>query len=331
MQPDATDDTRARLDTKSNRIWMLVSLAMASGGITLVVLGLRRDWGFVAVFWSSVLSVLGLGWVVGLLKGGGTAVAACPHCGAHMTFSHIASARTEQCESCGQWSAGTERMEPLAADHVAGLPVFSAPVPEHEVRWPTNDSGMQRCPVCDGPSVRGIELQASSVLGSAFAALSPISIQRVESMRVPGCREHDDGVMLDMDEDDRGVVLLFRSWRYFNDFVALNAEPPEDTMRSQVQPLTEFLQDNRRPVDLRAPETCPMHACPVLTTMGWVSRMDLLPSGDWMDDAARNPVCLELGHHVDKPRRGNHDHQRVAWCPQCEAGMAQLQAARHGT
>ena len=227
MTTDSPDDARARLDAKSNRILLLVSLLMATGGITLVVQGLRKDWGFVAVFWSSVLAVLGLGWVIGLLKGGGMASAPCPHCGSILTFSHIQSARTEQCSSCGQWSAGTERMEALAPDHVATLPVFSTPMPEHEVRWPTNDSGMQRCPVCDGPSVRGIDLQASSVLGSAFAALSPISIQRVNHLRVPGCRAHDDGVMLDMDEDDRGVVLLFRSWAYYQDFVALNAPPAE--------------------------------------------------------------------------------------------------------
>lgn len=307
---------------------MAVSLAMATGGLTLVTLGLLRSWGFLAVFWSAVLAFIGVGWVVGLLKGGGAASAGCPHCGEPMVFTHIKSARTERCERCGQWSAGSESMRPLAPDHVAGIAVFSAALPEH-VRWPADSGGTPRCPVCAEPSTRSVKVEASSVLGRAVAALSPISLQRVHSLRVPACPRHDDGVVLDMSGDDHGLVLRFRSWAYFRDFVALQRSDPP-AMTPAAQTLAEFLEHNPRPLEVRAPLICPKHGIPVLTAMGWVSIMDLLPSQDWMDDSAQNPVCLNLGQYVERPAKGKTEHARVAWCPECELGMATLSKARWG-
>jgi endogenous inhibitor of DNA gyrase (YacG/DUF329 family) len=312
---------RARLDTKKNRVLMLVSLAMAAGGLTLIVLGLQRDWGFLAVFWSGVLALLGGGWVVGLLAGGGVASVGCPHCGAAIEFTNIESARTEQCKRCGQWSAGTKTMRPLEPDHVANMAVFSVPLPKHEPRWPTHATGVPRCPVCAEASTRSVTLEASSALGNAFAALSPISIQRVHALRVPACSRHDDGIALDLLAMDggEGLVLHFRSWAYFHDFVALNP---------LVRTLAEFLEHNERPLEVRAPLTCPVHEIPVLTAMGWVSTMDLLPSHQWMDDAAQNPVCLSLGTCLEQPSKGRHERERVAWCPECERGMAELARKR---
>lgn len=323
--PGPRASPRARLDTKKNRVLMLVSLAMAAGGITLVVVGLQRDWGFLAIFWSGVLALLGGGWVMGLLRGGGVASASCPHCGAPIEFTHIESARTERCERCGQWSAGTKTMRPLEPDHVANMAVFSVPLPKHEPRWPTNAAGVPRCPVCGEASTRSVKLEASSTLSKAFAALSPISIQRVHALRVPACSRHDDGIALDMlamDSGDQGLVLRFRSWAYFHDFVALNPD-------MAIQTLAEFLDHNERPLEVRAPLTCPLHQVPVLTAMGWVSTMDLLPSHEWMDDAAQNPVCLFLGKYLERPSKGGrYEHERVAWCPECEAGMAELARKR---
>jgi hypothetical protein len=39
---------------------MLVSLATAAGGLALITLGLLGDWGFLAVFWSAVLALIGV-------------------------------------------------------------------------------------------------------------------------------------------------------------------------------------------------------------------------------------------------------------------------------
>lgn len=310
---------------------MLVSLAMAAGGITLVVLGLQRDWGFLAIFWSGVLTLFGGGWVVGLLAGGGVASASCPHCGASIAISHIESARTEKCERCGQWSTGTKTMRPLEPNHVADMAVFSVPLPKHEPRWPSNGSGVQRCPVCAEASTRSVKLETSSALGKAFAALSPISIQRVHTLRVPACSRHDDGIALDLLEgNDEGLVLLFRSWAYFHDFVAQNPLDPRGSSAPAmaIQTLAEFLEHNPRPLEVRAPLTCPLHQVPVLTAMGWASTMDLLPSHSWMDDAAQNPVCLFIGKYLERPSKGRHEPERVAWCPECELGMAQLARKR---
>ena len=158
-----------------------------------------------------------------MAPGGGVASVSCPHCGASMSFTHLASARTEKCEDCGQWSTGTETMRPLAPNHVADIAVFSVRLPEHEPWWPSDGSGVERCPVCAEASTRSVKLEASSALGKAFAALSPLSVQRVHSLRVPPCARHDDGIALDVrDGDGGGLVLVFRSWPYFNDFVARN-------------------------------------------------------------------------------------------------------------
>lgn len=64
-------DTRVRLDTSKNRKLMFVSLALAGAGLGLLALGWSRDWGFLAMFWTGVLAIIGVGWIVGLLRGGG--------------------------------------------------------------------------------------------------------------------------------------------------------------------------------------------------------------------------------------------------------------------
>lgn len=49
-------------------------------------------------------------------------------------------------------------------------------------------------------------------------------------------------------------------------------------MTPAAQTLAEFLEHNPRPIEVRAPLVCPKHEIPVLTAMGWVPIMDLLPS-----------------------------------------------------
>jgi len=314
-------DSRVRLDTRKNHKLLLLSLAMLGGGLGLLALGWARDWGFVGMFWSGLLAALGVAWVIGLLRGGGVVIAACPHCGAKLEFSHIDSARTEQCGRCKEWSAGTEVMAPLAPDHVAEVPVFPVPLPDAP-RWPTDAAGAARCPMCTSASTRMLEVQATSALGDAFAALSPVSVQRVHSLRVPACAAHDEGIWLDMDEDDEGLILLFRSYAYYREFRALNGfEAPAEVAEEVPQTLSSFLVANERPVDLRAPTTCPKHGCDVFTAMGWVTTMDVLPSHDWLDAASDHPVCLSIGQHRSKPESGSHMRARIAWCPACEAGM----------
>ena len=317
-------DSSVRLDTRKNRKLLFLSLAILAAGLGLLGFGWTRGWGFVAMFWSGVLALLGGAWVVGIAKGGGVAIAACPHCGAKLEFTHIASARTVKCDRCGEWSAGTEVMAPLAPDHLAELPVFPVPLPDSP-RWPTDASGAMRCPVTGGDATRMIEVQATSALGDAFAALSPISVQRVHSLRVPASVEHDDGIWLDMGEDDQSLILLFRSYAYYREFLELNraeAAAPAEAAEDVPQTLASFLETNPRPADLRAPLTCPKHGTDVFTAMGWVTTMDVLPSHEWLDAAAEHPMCLAIGHHLSKPERGNHTRERLVWCPACEAGMA---------
>ncbi len=317
----------ARLDPTKNFVLSIVLVTMAAGGIALVVIGSQRDWGFVGLFWSGVMVVFALAGLIGRARGGGFASAPCPHCGASIRFMNIEAARTERCDQCGEWSAGTSEMRALAADHVARMAVFPVPLSKGEVRWPTGPDGAQRCPVCAGVCTRSVQLEASSVLSNAFAMLSPISLQRVHSLRAPACDHHDDGVALDLDESQEALELTFRSFAYMQDFVRLNAE---DAGPPDYATLKSYLVDHERHVELRAPLICPRHGCDVHTTLGFESRMDYLPSQEWCKDSEDNPVCLRIGHSLSPDRSGSYDRVQIAWCPECEAGMARAHAARYG-
>ncbi|MGB1016161.1 MAG: CPCC family cysteine-rich protein, partial [Nannocystaceae bacterium] len=105
------------------------------------------------------------------------------------------------------------------------------------------------------------------------------------------------------------------------DQVLAMQDPSKNPDPGGPQTLAAFLADNPRPVELRAPISCPKHACPVLTTEGWVCTWDLLPSNQWMDGAMENPMCLNVGEAISRPAKGKYVPGRVAWCPVCEAGM----------
>ncbi|MFT5680134.1 MAG: hypothetical protein ACI8RZ_001039 [Myxococcota bacterium] len=73
---------------------------------------------------------------------------------------------------------------------------------------------------------------------------------------------------------------------------------------------------------------CPLHQTPTVTVMGFTSRMELSPTTQFMDDASKNPWCLDLGERLDLHPGGFHLPKRLVYCPTCEDGMAALSAAR---
>ncbi len=319
-------NTQARLDPKKNLVLSILLLTIAAGGIALIVVGSQRDWDFVGLFWIGAITAIAIVGLVGRVLGGGFASAPCPHCGAAIRFMNIDTARTERCDQCGKWSAGTSEMHALAPDHVARMPVFPVPLPEGEVRWPAGPDGVLHCPVCAGACTRSVQLEASSVLSNAFATLSPISLQRVHSLRAPACAQHDDGVALDLDESQEALELTFRSFSYMHKFIRLNAQA---TAPADYATLTSYLIDHERHVELRAPLVCPRHGCDVLTTLGFESLMDFLPSEEWCKDSEHNPVCLRIGQRLSPASSGSYERKQIAWCPECEAGMAKAHAARY--
>jgi hypothetical protein len=64
---------------------------------------------------------------------------------------------------------------------------------------------------------------------------------------------------------------------------------------------------------------CDVHDVNLVTTMGYRSPMDCLPSGDFMDAASENPLCLDVGERRRWYARGIP--QRLIYCPACEKGM----------
>ena len=71
----------------------------------------------------------------------------------------------------------------------------------------------------------------------------------------------------------------------------------------------------------RPPYRCPVHHRALRTSIGWVSRMEMFPSGRFMDDAAENPYCLGPETGLGDPPM-SADRGRVVYCPACVAGMA---------
>lgn len=312
--------TFVRLDKAKNRRFLAIAASLLVGGAALVIAAVVKDWGFLAIFWGSLIPIIGLGWTVGLLRGGGVATADCPHCSTELSFSHVASRRTIQCEACAGWTTGTERMVAVEPGHLADEPVFHWPIATNQpaIRWPKTHAGHPSCPVCEGLADREASLSVSSVIGGLAGALAPVSFEKEHQIAVPACADHDDGIALEMNDDESGVVITFRSFNYSQAFAVLNAQT-----RASEEPeaLAQFLRVNPRPFELGAPEFCPRHKTPVLTAMGWTMTMDILPSGDWMEAAFDHPCCLMLGQSVEKPARESDLRTRLAWCPACEAGM----------
>jgi hypothetical protein len=77
-----------------------------------------------------------------------------------------------------------------------------------------------------------------------------------------------------------------------------------------------------------APLVCPCHGVPTVTVMGYVMHMDITPTASFMEDAAENPCCLDVGELLEPNSRFPLSPQRLIFCTACEAGMAARRAER---
>lgn len=200
------------------------------GSILLMVLipglvyGYSNRWGFLALFWMGLLAFVILAFLVSrLMSKGGFAQARCPQCGSMLHFTHPERPRTIQCEACKAWSAGTESMALISPNHIAEEPVFEVDLPSQAIQWPTLADGSYRCSLCEEKATTMIQLQGIDVLGDLVGMISPISIERVQTMQVPSCGEHKDGLLLDATGDE--LTLCFRSYSYYRAFLQLNPQP----------------------------------------------------------------------------------------------------------
>jgi|GEM_PF-3029003 len=212
--------TKATLDKSKNRVSLIIAGILSLVGIGLVVAGVMLSWGFLPIFWSSILALLATASVFGSLKGGGFAKAPCPHCGKELSFTHIKTIRTLQCEGCNEWSTGQEFMEPVGSHFVSRDAVFTVSLPSGEVQWPTNEAGAVMCPVCACAATDRKQMEATDMLGDMAASISPISLQKVHKLQAPICPNHDDGV--DFSVAGSEIELAFRSYSYYRSFQKLN-------------------------------------------------------------------------------------------------------------
>jgi hypothetical protein len=64
---------------------------------------------------------------------------------------------------------------------------------------------------------------------------------------------------------------------------------------------------------------CHVHDTPLVTTVGYRSRLEGFPSGEFMDAAAHHPFCLDVGERLEFYAAGIPT--RLVFCPACEDGM----------
>ena len=102
---------------------------------------------------------------------------------------------------------------------------------------------------------------------------------------------------------------------------------------ADLQTLTDYLAaDPPDRANLQhMPQRCPRHGEPTVTVMGFVMRMDITPTLDFMADAAENPCCLDVGALLEPDGRFPLQPQRLVFCTGCEAGMAARRAERMAT
>ena len=99
---------------------------------------------------------------------------------------------------------------------------------------------------------------------------------------------------------------------------------------ADMQTLASYFDDNPwERGHIRAPLVCPRHGTPTVTVMGFASRMDVTPTGDFLEDAAENPCCLMVGEYLKADGVAvGLDPKRLVYCTVCEDGMAARSAAR---
>lgn len=103
-------------------------------------------------------------------------------------------------------------------------------------------------------------------------------------------------------------------------------EPAQEPTPAAVEDYVDWRAAHPHDAELLAGEfprarstRCHVHDVNLVTVVGFRSRMDSLPSGDFMDAAMENPFCLDVGEGL-KPR-ARHDRARLIFCEACEAGM----------
>jgi hypothetical protein len=218
----AVKKTRTRKQTKTIIIFSLIALAVAALGVQCG----RIAWssgnvlaGGAAVLLVAIAAFLVLG--TGLKSG------PCPGC--RTLNVELRAGAYRDCPGCGEYLTGDGR-DLWQADGVtvADKPSFGALLPQRVV-WP------EGCAVCRGPATRIIPIsitlaQTGKNLAISAAALAVGQVvvrtggERVYSVNVPHCGEHNDGAVLESPTIG-GVRILFRSYSYSTSFRRQNNAP----------------------------------------------------------------------------------------------------------
>lgn len=215
--------TKVTENKAKNRTAVLSGLVLSIALISAFVYGYSNAWGFLPLFWIGLFAVLVIVFLVGrLFNKGGFAQARCPQCNTMLHFTNPERARTVQCESCKAWSAGTESMSLISPDHIAEEPVFEVELTEGPIQWPMLEDGSRRCSTCTNVATSMVQIQGVDAVGDLVGMVSPISIDRVKTLKVPSCGEHKDGLLLDTTGSE--LTLCFRSYSFYLEFLRLN--PP---------------------------------------------------------------------------------------------------------
>jgi len=186
------------------------------------------------MLWILFLVVGGVAvWQLGIAGGVGARRLECPACDLYIVGTRVRSGESVVCPHCR--AVALFDGKGLAAppdDHVAPAPVFCAELPVEGMRWP------ERCCACDAPATRGVTIslqyEESSSLGRDLATRAASlgvlrSVDRTTiSLQVPHCERHADGAARAMpyEREQPSFGIVFRSYAYFRDFVALNHVTP---------------------------------------------------------------------------------------------------------
>lgn len=74
--------------------------------------------------------------------------------------------------------------------------------------------------MCGVAATKVHRIEGRDALGTTAAMVSPVSVQRVHSLDVPVCNDHDDGIALFVNGSE--LSLGFRSRAYHLEFQRLN-------------------------------------------------------------------------------------------------------------
>jgi len=217
---------KIRRNVQRQVLFALAALACAAVAVWAfrsIHFGLAR-WGITIVAGLAALLVYGFG-------SGTAGYVDCPHCD---LVIHDVDPKTNLavlCPHCRQFSTGTAgSLDVTPPDHVATLPVFGADLPE-QLGWPPG------CSVCEQPATRTIEGKLVDerpgspgrdlVVGVASLGVLKAIDRTTYRIAAPHCAQHDDGVKLVTPRDlDAQVAIAFRSFSYYQKFIALNHVGP---------------------------------------------------------------------------------------------------------